>query len=110
MNLPPQFEEYMSYCMNLQFEEEPNYDYLERLVMDIAKEKNFLLTDNIFDWATQQLCKELDLKYTQLKRQEKLIIKHELTPEQEHLVAEFQFKNFKHVHDIMKTYYDSRCS
>ena len=25
------------------------------------------------------------------------------------MVSKFQFINFKHVHDIMKNYYDSRC-
>ena len=69
----------MKYCRELKFDEEPNYDYLEMLVHKIAQQFQFSLTDNIFDWATTLSCK--DLKYTQLKRQDKIIIKHELTQE-----------------------------
>lgn len=107
-SLPPQFCLYMCYVRNLKFDQEPDYDYIEQLIKEIADQNAFRLDDNIFDWATTLSCK--DLKYTQLKRKDKIIIKHELTREQELKVAEFQFLNFKHVHDIMKNYYNSRCS
>ena len=50
---------------------------MERLVFEIAKSNGFRLDDNIFDWATTLSCK--DLKYTQLKRKDKIIINHDLT-------------------------------
>lgn len=60
--LPLQFSAYMNYVFNLGFDQEPDYDYLEQLVEQIGHENGFVLTDNIFDWATKLSCK--DLKYT----------------------------------------------
>lgn len=77
----------MRYVRHLKFDQDPDYDYVERLVIEIAKSHGFRLDDNIFDWATTLSCK--DLKYTQLKRKDKIIINHDLTEEQEKLVSEF---------------------
>ena len=51
LNLPDQFSEYLTYCRNLKFEEEPNYDYLLGLMQQIASDFDFSLTDNVYDWS-----------------------------------------------------------
>lgn len=46
-NIPDCFKEYLSYCQNLKFDEEPNYKYLRKLFEDFHKEKNIKLS---FEW------------------------------------------------------------
>jgi len=36
-DLPPEFAEYMKYCKNLRFEQDPNYEYLRNLFKNIRK-------------------------------------------------------------------------
>ena len=35
-NLPTEFSTYLVYCRNLRFDEEPDYDYLKKLLRDLA--------------------------------------------------------------------------
>ena len=46
---PNEFEKYIEYTRNLQYEEEPNYIYLENLFLDILKKDNFGF-DYFYDW------------------------------------------------------------
>jgi serine/threonine protein kinase len=51
-DLPPEFAEYVKYCKNLKFEEDPNYEYLRNLfknVLEKIHEKN----DLNFSWNKQ---------------------------------------------------------
>jgi len=49
MGLPPQFQEYMRYIRGMNYEQEPNYNYLRSLFMIVLKNngKNF---DFSYDW------------------------------------------------------------
>ena len=37
--LPPEFSEYIKYCRKLEFEEDPNYNYIKNLFIEILKKK-----------------------------------------------------------------------
>ena len=45
--LPPEFSEYIKYCRKLEFEEDPNYNYIKNLFIEILK-KNEQLVDEKF--------------------------------------------------------------
>lgn len=46
---PYEFEEFVSYCKGLRFEEDPNYSYLSELIKKIMIKYSFEF-DNCFDW------------------------------------------------------------
>lgn len=64
---------------------------------------NFSTSDNIYDWSVSLGC--TDLKYYQLRRQDKVRICYELTPEQEAEAKAYQFKGLPHVSQIMSDYH-----
>jgi serine/threonine protein kinase len=47
--LPKEFVDYLEYCQDLGFTEEPNYHYLRSLFIQIAKRGRFRI-DGIYDW------------------------------------------------------------
>ena len=47
---PKQYENYLDYCKNLGYEQEPDYAYLKSLFEDILKEEEMTL-DYSFDWV-----------------------------------------------------------
>jgi len=47
---PKEFEEYMKYCKNLKFAEEPDYQYLRGLFKDVFRREGFV-DDERFDWS-----------------------------------------------------------
>jgi len=49
-DLPGQFEEYLTYCRKLQFEERPDYGYLRQLLRDAFAQEGFQL-DFVYDWS-----------------------------------------------------------
>ena len=53
-NSPKEFGVYLDYCRNLRFEDKPGYDYLRRLMQDLATRESFRLDDSIFDWTSYQ--------------------------------------------------------
>ena len=59
---PSEFEEYVSYTRNLEFKEEPKYEYLIKL-FDSAVRKCGGYLDGAFDWNTEQRKVELRNKY-----------------------------------------------
>ena len=50
---PKEFEKYMDYCKKLKFSEEPDYNYLKQLIIDIAMKHNISLHDGMFDWSVK---------------------------------------------------------
>ena len=48
-NLPPQFEEYIKYTRNLEYEDDPDYSYLKNLFLTVLKNNN-LEFDYYYDW------------------------------------------------------------
>eukprot|EP00920_Eleutheroschizon_duboscqi_P018949 GHVT01045038.1.p1 GENE.GHVT01045038.1~~GHVT01045038.1.p1 ORF type:complete len:417 (-),score=41.02 GHVT01045038.1:483-1733(-) len=49
---PPQFCEYLRYCRNMEFTQEPDYAALRRLFKDLLRQKGFHY-DFMFDWTQQ---------------------------------------------------------
>ena len=47
---PAEFHQYMDYVKNLEFEEAPDYEYMQRLFLTVAKREGICLTDNLYDW------------------------------------------------------------
>ena len=50
IGFPKQFCEFVTYTRSLSFEQEPNYNYLKKLIYDVMDKYNFLL-DYLFDWG-----------------------------------------------------------
>ena len=51
---PYEFKEFVTYCRNLRFEEEPNYTYLKGLIKSIIMKYQFEF-DNNFDWKEDEI-------------------------------------------------------
>ena len=51
--LPNEFEQYMDYCKDLEFEEEPNYNMLKNLFLQVLSKENQKF-DYIYDWSTPE--------------------------------------------------------
>ena len=47
--LPPQFEEYIKYTRNLEYEQDPDYNYLRNLFLSVLKKYNWEF-DYYYDW------------------------------------------------------------
>lgn len=56
---PEQFTQYIKYCKNLQFEQDPDYDYLKGLFKQVMDAYNYKY-DYIFDWSNINVSKILD--------------------------------------------------
>ena len=51
--LPNEFRDYLDYCKGLQFEEEPDYDFLRGLFKQLAL-KLEIEYDGVFDWNLKE--------------------------------------------------------
>jgi len=51
--LPEEFNQYLSYCRNLKFEEKPDYTYLRKLFKDLMH-KNGFECDYLYDWIIKK--------------------------------------------------------
>lgn len=60
---PRQFEELISYTRALQYEEDPNYDYMVNLMMQVLNNMKFKL-DYHYDWLSEEDIKQLKQKKT----------------------------------------------
>lgn len=47
---PPEFEQYLKYCRNLQFEESPDYKWMKNLFRNLYFKENSVI-DNAWDWS-----------------------------------------------------------
>lgn len=54
--LPPQFEEYIKYTRSLEYEQDPDYNYLRNLFLTILKNFNWEF-DYFYDWDQEPLTK-----------------------------------------------------
>ena len=61
--LPPQFEEYVKYTRNLQYEEDPDYNYLKNLFLTVLKNYNWEF-DYYYDWD------QIGLTHSEIKDKE----------------------------------------
>jgi len=50
LNLPSEFSTYFDYCRNLEFTEEPNYDYLSALFTNLMRQMDLDPNNVEFDW------------------------------------------------------------
>ena len=48
-DLPPQFEEYVKYVKNMEYEQEPDYNYLRNLFMNVLQKTGGKM-DYVYDW------------------------------------------------------------
>ena len=62
--LPPQFEEYIKYTRNLEYEADPDYKYLKNLFLSILKKYNWEF-DYFYDWD------QVGLTNSEIKEKEK---------------------------------------
>ena len=62
--LPPQFEEYIKYTRNLQYEENPDYNYLKNLFLRVLKNYNWEF-DYYYDWD------QIGLTHSEIKDKDK---------------------------------------
>lgn len=58
-DFPQEFEEYLTYCRNLGFEQDPDYDYLKGLFNKVLRLRNFEF-NSMFDWTDK-----LKMAYTE---------------------------------------------
>ena len=65
-NYPQEFYQYVEYTKNLEYEENPDYDMLKKLFLDIIEKRNETM-DYIYDWTTEE-----DL----IRRKEKKVIEN----------------------------------
>ena len=54
--LPQKFKEYLNYVKNLEFEQEPNYDFMRKLFLDVLYKNNFT-NDLKFSWIINKKVK-----------------------------------------------------
>lgn len=45
----------MSYCRTLEFEKEPDYEYLKGLMQQAAKNEDICMTDKMYDWCVKAM-------------------------------------------------------
>ena len=62
--LPPQFEEYIKYTRNLEYEQDPDYNYLRNLFLSVLKNYNWEF-DYYYDWD------QVGLTNSEIKAKEK---------------------------------------
>ena len=48
---PDQFVTYFNYVMNLNFDEDPDYSMLKKLIRNTASDANLDIFDDVFDWS-----------------------------------------------------------
>ena len=52
VGFPEEFYQYVEYCKNLEYEENPDYDMLKQLFLDVINKKKEKM-DYIYDWTTK---------------------------------------------------------
>lgn len=55
---PPEFKEFMEYCRNLKFEEDPDYNYVIRLFENCMTRNGFDLKSTDYTWKQNRLSKD----------------------------------------------------
>ena len=67
-DLPEEFEKYIYYTRNLEYEEEPNYKMLKELFTIMIKKANCIF-DYIYDWSTSEeiLMRKIDVNKNELE-------------------------------------------
>jgi len=51
---PSCYATYINYCKGLKFEEEPDYQYLQRLFWDCADKERYNMGDCVYDWSRRE--------------------------------------------------------
>lgn len=52
LNLFPEIKEFLKYCKNLSYYQDPDYDYLKKLLITVRTKNNFPETPLIFEWES----------------------------------------------------------
>ena len=67
VGFPKQFQEYIKYTRNLSFEQEPDYNYLKKLIYNVMDKYEFNL-DYLFDWGIKKNKLNLSKYFTENKK------------------------------------------
>ena len=105
-NLPKEFSEYIKYCRNLKFEQDPNYSYLRSLFVNILSKMNLDYKILAFSWIKNDKNKKLlgvprnksKRKETPQSRLLKSLEKHRQTKSKDNLmenIKKIDFRRFK---------------
>jgi len=70
----------------------------------IASDFDFSLTDNVYDWSVLQSCPELNKQQRIMWKG--LTVRYYLHESQTERAQNFQFKDFVHMHDLIKQFYE----
>eukprot|EP01015_Nassula_variabilis_P006331 TRINITY_DN14816_c0_g1_i2.p1 TRINITY_DN14816_c0_g1~~TRINITY_DN14816_c0_g1_i2.p1 ORF type:complete len:285 (+),score=13.16 TRINITY_DN14816_c0_g1_i2:204-1058(+) len=62
--LNKEIQEYLTYCSNLKFDEEPNYEYLKKLLNDLFVKEGYEY-DYFYDWTSLEFQKKATKKLNQ---------------------------------------------
>ena len=55
---PPEFKEFMEYCRNLKFEEDPDYNYVIRIFENCMLRHGYDLKSTDYTWKQNRLSKD----------------------------------------------------
>ena len=66
--LPDEMKSFLQHILNLEFEEKPNYDYLEGLIKSLKSKYGFK-NDDIFEWLDPSIKGDLYIKISQNKNE-----------------------------------------
>lgn len=58
--LPIEFQDYLTYCRGLRFDETPDYEYLRGLFRNLMESRGFV-NDGIFDWMIKGLPRDISM-------------------------------------------------
>lgn len=94
--LPKQILEMLYYVKGMKFEDAPDFPKLRGYIESMAKQYDFTLKENIFDWVIRLL----NVDAIGIKNKEGLLVKYKLTPQQHAQVSQWHIKNYGQVVDM----------
>lgn len=76
---PSEFKEYLRYCRSLEFEQKPDYVYLEDLFKQRAAKEGYDFNDQIYDWVhkiqkirTREIAIKKEVKYPGIEQNQQI--------------------------------------
>ena len=97
---PKEFEEYINYTRNLEYEQDPDYEYLKNLFHDILKDDS----EKIYDWDIEN--KTLNTITTTNTSQKAFIIKERNTDKKDNII--FKNNNFKEIQNEIREFEEEK--
>ena len=97
---PKEFEEYINYTRNLEYEQDPDYEYLKNLFHIILKDDS----EKIYDWDIEN--KTLNTITTTNTSQKAFIIKERNTDKKDNII--FKNNNFKEIQNEIREFEEEK--